>query len=133
MIQLTVRIDNLDRLRANFAKAPGLALRYLSQATRAAIFEIEKQAVDDNFRFKTPRAFRTGYLALSFAYGRHFDRSGLRGAIGPTAHYAWYVWAGTRRMSANPFMERIAGAAETDVNRHFEKAVDLFVSDLARV
>ena len=134
MIAITLRIDNLDQLRSNFGRAPSRALHWLSRATQAAIFEVEKQAVDANFRFVTPRSLRTGYLALSFAYGRRFDRGGLRGSIGPTAHYARFVYFGTRRgVRPNPYMDRIAAAAEPAVNVHFEKAVDSFVSELAAV
>lgn len=134
MTTLTVRIQNLDQLRANFQKAPAITLRYLSQATRASIFEVEKQAVDKNFRFKLPRSARTGYLAQSFGYGRKFANGGLRGSIGPTAHYAPYVHEGTSRgISPNPFMERIADAAEPAVNDHFGKATELIVRDLGTV
>lgn len=133
MIALSIHISNLDELRANFAKAPGITLKYLAKATKAAIFEVEKQATDDNFRFKTPRALRSGYLALSFGYGRFIAPSGLYGSIGPTAHYARHVYYGTRRgIAANPFMDRIAAKAEPHVNAHFEKAVDLVVSEIAR-
>jgi hypothetical protein len=137
MITATVRIENLDQLRANFRKAPALTLDRLAAATKASIFEIEKLADDSGdsglFRFKTPRAERTGYLALSFGYGRRFDRSGLRGSIGPTAHYAPYVYLGARGREPNPFMDRIAKAAEPEINRHFEKAVDQVVSAIAKV
>lgn len=134
MISLTVSISNLDALRDNFSKAPGIALKYLSQATKAAIFEVEKQAVDRNFQFKTPRALRTGYLSLSFSFGRMISPSGLRASIGPTANYAPFVYFGTERgIRPNPYMDRIARAAEPDVNKHFEKAVDTIVSEIARV
>lgn len=134
MISLTVSISNLDALRENFAKAPGTALKYLSQATKAAIFEVEKQAVDRNFQFKTPRAMRTGYLSLSFGFGRMIAPNGLRASIGPTANYAPFVYFGTRRgIAANPYMDRIARAAEPAVNEHFEKAVDSIVAEIARV
>ena len=133
MISVSVSITNLDQLRANFRKAPATALRYLSAATKAAIFEIEKQAVDENFQFKTPRSMRTGYLALSFAYGRAFSNGGLRGAIGPTAHYSPYVYHGVRGGRPNPFMDRIAKAAEPGVNKQFETAVDKIVSEIAKV
>lgn len=134
MISLTLRIDNLDQLRANFAKAPSLALRYLGKATQASIAEIEKQAVDRNFQFKTPRPLRSGFLALSFAFGRYIAPGGLYGSIGPTVHYAPFVYFGTiRGTKPNPYMDRIAGAAETDVNRHFETAINLIVSDIARL
>lgn len=134
MISVSLRIDNLDALRANFRRAPGITLGYLAKATQAAIFEVEKQAVDQNFRFRLPRAMRTGYLSLSFAYGRAFRNGGLQGSIGPTAHYAPYVYFGTRRgMRPNPYMDRIAEAAEPAVNKHFEDAVDKIVSDIAKV
>lgn len=134
MITINVNIQNLDALRSNFTKAPALALSYLSKATQAAIFEVEKQAVDSNFQFKTPRAQRTGYLALSFGYGRYIAPSGLYGSIGPTAHYSPYVYFGTSRgIRPNPYMDRIAKAAEPYVNKHFADAVDKLVADLARV
>lgn len=133
MIQVAVRIENLDALRANFGRAPALTLKYLAKATTAAIFEVEKEAVDRNFQFKTPRAFRTGYLALSFAYGRNISMNGLRAAIGPTAHYAPHVYHGTWKQRPNPYMDRIAAAAEPAINKHFETAVDRIVSEIADV
>jgi hypothetical protein len=134
MIAVNIHIENLDRLRSNFNRAPATALKYLSKATAASIFEVEKQAVDRNFRFKTPRAQRTGNLQLSFSYGRYIAPGGLLASIGPTVHYSPYVYFGTRRgIAPNPYMDRIATAAESDINRHFEKAVDLFVSELADV
>ena len=133
MISLSIRIESMEELRANFVKAPAKTLKYLSAATKAAIFEVEKQAVDRNFQFKTPRSLRTGYLSLSFGYGRSFSASGLQGRIGPTAHYAPYVYSGTRNMRPNPYMDRIAKAAEPAVNKHFENAANTIVSDLANV
>jgi hypothetical protein len=134
MITLSINIRNLDQLRSNFSKAPAIALKYLSAATKAAIFEVEKQAVDSNFQFKWPRAMRTGYLALSFSYGRQIAASGLRASIGPTAFYAPFVYFGTSRgMRPNPFMDRIAKAAEQGVNKQFQAATDSIAAELARV
>ena len=134
MINLSITVRNLPELRANFARAPQTALKYLARAVQASVFEVEKEAVDSNFQFKTPRAQRSGYLALSFAYGRYFSPSKLMASIGPTAHYAPYVHFGTSRgIRPNPFMERIAAAALPHVNTHFEKAIDLFLTDLAKL
>ena len=134
MINLSITVRNLPELRANFARAPQTALKYLARAVQAAVFEVEKEAVDKNFRFKTPRAKRSGFLALSFSYGRYFSPSKLMASIGPTAHYAPYVYFGTSRgIKPNSFMDRIAKAAEPNITKHFEKAVDLFVSDLAKL
>jgi hypothetical protein len=139
MITVKVDIKNIDKLRSNFSRAPTTALRYLSKATQASIFEVEKQAVDRNFQFKTPRAQRTGQLALSFAYGRHIAPGGLSASIGPTAthkgfYYPGAVYSGTSRgIKPNPYMDRIAEAATPAINAHFERAIDLFVSDLAKI
>lgn len=137
MITLNVSISNLNELRANVNRAPSLALKYLGKATEAALFEVEKQAVDRNFQFKTPRALRTGALERSFKFGRTISPSKLSGSIGPTArHRGFYypaaVYFGTSRgIKPNPYMDRIAKAAEPHVSKHFEKAVDLFVKQLA--
>lgn len=132
MISVNINIENLDKLRDNFSKAPSLTLKYLSAAVKASIFSVEKQAVDRNFQFKTPRGRRTGWVERSFAFGRFIEP--LSGSIGPTANYAPYVYFGTRRgIKPNPFMERIAKASEDDINKFFNEAVDKLTSDLAKV
>ena len=133
MIEVQVRVQGLDELRANFQKAPGLTLKYLAKATAASIFEVEKQAVDRNFQFKTPRAQRTGQLANSFSFGRYISPTGLQASIGPTVRYAPYVYYGTTRgLRPNKYMDRIARAAEPKVQEHFQKAVDTIVTNLAK-
>lgn len=133
MIEVQVRVQNLDVLRANFRTAPALTLKYLAKATSASIFEVEKQAVDRNFQFKTPRPRRTGQLANSFAFGRRIAPDGLSGSIGPTVRYAPYVYFGTARgLRPNKYMDRIARAAEPKVQEHFQKAVDTIVDKLAK-
>jgi hypothetical protein len=132
MIEVKVEIKNLDRLRKNFEKAPSIALKYLSAAVKASIFEIEKQALDKNFQFKWPRGMRTGYLQRSFDFGRYFDSSGLRASIGPTAEYAPYVYFGTNRgIRPNPYMDRIAKQAEGAINKHFGAAADKIIEEIA--
>lgn len=134
MIAVKVHITNLDALRRNFERAPGLTLKYLGKATTAAIFEVEKQAVDRNFQFKWPRSARTGMLQQSFSFGRYIARGGLYASIGPTVHYAPHVYFGTRRgMVPNRYMDRIAAAAEPQITKHFEDAVDRIVTDIAKL
>ncbi|MER0170353.1 MAG: hypothetical protein DU489_07065 [Nitrosomonas sp.] len=136
MIEVKIQIQGLDKLRANFNKAPALALKYLALATKASIDEVEKRNDDSGdsklFQFKTPRAKRTGQLASSFAHGRHFSPSGLSASIGPTVHYAPYVYFGTRRNRPNKYMDRIAKASEPAVEKQFQKAVNLIVDNLAK-
>jgi len=131
MITLSVKINNLDKLRANVIKAPNIALKYLGKATEASIFEIEKEAVDRNFQFKTPRAKRTGMLERSFKFGRYIHPSKLRASIGPTATAgrSHYYYPG-KVYETNKYMDRIAKSAEDKINAHFEKAVELAVKEI---
>lgn len=131
---VSIRIENMDKLQRNFALAPSTALKWLAKATAAATFEIEKQAVDANFRFKTPRAKRTGFLQQSFSFGRYIAPGGLSASIGPTAKYAPYVYYGTRRgIRPNPYMDRIAKAAKPGIEKLFGQAIDGFAAEVASV
>lgn len=132
MIEMNIRVQNLDRLRANFRRSPAITLKYLAKATAASILEVEKQAVDRNFQFKTPRARRTGQLQRSFSQGRYISPDGLRAAIGPTVRYAPYVYFGTNRgLQPNKYMDRIARAAEPAAQKHFDTAARRIVDKLA--
>lgn len=132
MIEMNVQIHDINALQKKFDKAPQMAIGKLSNAIKASIFEVEKQAVDRNFQFKWPRARRTGFLERSFAYGRYIHPSGLMASIGPTAMYSPFVYYGTSRgIKPNPYMERIAKAAEPHVQKHFENAINKIVEDLA--
>lgn len=118
-----VEIQGLDRLIAQFRKAPNIVTEWMNRAIKAAIFEIEKEAVDENFLFKTPRAQRSGYLQRSFKFGMKFGN--LFGEIGPTAIYAPRVHAG------NPFMPRIENAAKPEIERHFKDAMEGITKEIA--
>jgi len=132
MITMTIKIENMDELKASFLKAPKTMLLHLSQAVAASIFSIEKHSTDANFQFKTPRGLRTGYLAQSFAFGRKI--SGLQGSIGPTAQYAPHVYFGTSRgIEPNKYMDRIVNASEKEVNTHFRNAIENAVRDIASI
>ena len=132
MIKMNIKIENLDKLRDNFAKSPSLALRYLRDAVYRSVFEIENQAVDRNFQFKTPRSKRTGMLQRSFSFGRYVSPDGLMASIGPTVEYAPNVYFGTRTIRPNKFMDRIARSAEPAVNKHFNNSVNKIVEELAK-
>ena len=132
MIDLNVKIENLDKLQKNLSKSPATFKKYLSRAVIASVFEVEKQAVDKNFRFKTPRALRTGMLGLSFKQGIKYYAGGLKASIGPTVKYAPYVYYGTRRgIRPNPYMDRIVKASEKPVEKHFNTAVNKALNEIS--
>jgi hypothetical protein len=55
------------------------------------------------------------------------------GSIGPTVRYAPYVYYGTRwGHRPNKYMDRIAKAAEPKIQEHFQKAVDIIVTELSK-
>lgn len=130
MISVNIEIRDIDKLRTSIARAPGRSVKYLANATKAAIFEVEKQSIDRNFQFKWPRSKRTGQLQRSFAFGRYIDPSGLVASIGPTVYYAPFVYFGTRNMVPNYFMDRIARAAEPHIQKHFDTAVEKIINDI---
>lgn len=120
---VTITINGLDELRASFQRAPTLVRYWINRAIQASIFEIEKNATDENFMFRTPRALRTGMLQRSFKFGTVFGD--MRGAIGPTVDYAVVVH------ERNPFMGRIVQKAVPDITKHFGDALDEIVGQLA--
>lgn len=119
-----IEIKGLDQLQAAFRQAPQIVREWLNKAIQASIFEVEKEATDDNFQFKTPRALRTGYLQRSFKFGITFGD--LTGSIGPTAEYAPKVH------SRNPFMPRIANSAKPSIERHFGVALEEIALAMAK-
>jgi hypothetical protein len=133
MIKMKIKVEGLDKLRSNFSKSPETVHKYLKAAVFNSMLEVENQAVDRNFQFKTPRSRRTGYLQRSFSFGRYIHPSGLMGTIGPTAVYAPFVYYGTGRMKANKYMDRISKASEEKVNKHFNDAVGIIIDKLAKI
>lgn len=132
MISLTVRVDGLDSLREGFRRAPSQTLKYLALATKAAVFEVDKQAIDSNMQFVTPRSKRTGQLVARWGIDKSFTRGGLQGSTGPTVFYAPYVYFGVRGRRPNKYLDRIIAAAEPDVQKHFENAVDKIVTGIIK-
>ncbi len=130
MADVSIEIQNLTELRANLRAAPKISLRWLNKALAASVFEIQKNAVDSNFQFKTPRSKRTGLLALSFKYGTVIKD--LYASVGPTVFYAPYVYYGTSRgISPNPFMDRIAKISTPEIQKHFNDAVEGIATEIA--
>lgn len=128
MIELEIEVRGLDKLQAAIKRAPSVVRDRLNDAVRASVFEVLRYADDSGnsklFQFKTPRALRTGWLSLSFRHGIQY--SDLQGSVGPIAIYAPYVH------KFNPFMRRIAEAAKPEIQKHFERSVELVVRDLEK-
>lgn len=123
MVELNIQVKGLNELRSAFTKRPEIVKRRVNDAISRAIFIIENQAVDNNFQFKTPRSRRTGLLQRSFKFG--IQTRDFFGSIGPTVIYAPIVHVN------NPYMERIARAAQPHIERELQNAVNAIVGDIA--
>lgn len=129
---IELKIDNLQELIASFRNYKYISYPLFANAINATLAEVQKSAVDPIFQFITPRARRTGFLSLSFAYGLNIARSdNLEGSIGPTARYAIFVHEGTSRIRANPFMDRIARQVTPKADEYFQETADKIVDKIA--
>ena len=124
MIELSIQVEGFNEIKRAWAKRPEIVKKYLNRAIEASIFEIEKNAVDENFQFKTPRSMRTGYLQRSFKFG--IITKDLYGEIGPTVTYAQKVHR------TNQFMPRIARISQPAIEKHFNKALQFIVEDVSK-
>lgn len=124
MIEMNIQVKGLNQLRSAYERRPEIVKKYINRAIQASIFEIERNATDQNFQFKTPRSFRTGYLQRSFKFGMTFQD--FFGSIGPVAQYAAKVH------QYNQFMPRIALASQPKIQRFFEEALEVIVDDLSK-
>lgn len=124
MIELNIEVKGINQIKSAWDKRPALVKEYMNKAIEASVFEIEKNAVDENFQFKTPRSMRTGYLQRSFKFG--IITKDLYGAIGPTAVYAQRVHRN------NPFMPRIARVSQPAIQRHFTDALKYIVEGISK-
>jgi hypothetical protein len=130
-----VKIENLDELRRAIRDYPKIANPILADTINASLAIVHQITGNDAiFQFKLPRAKRTGFLQLSFAQGiRLASPKSLWGSIRPTVHYAPYVYFGTSRgIAPNPYIDRIAKAAEPRIQKFFKQAADRIVSTIAK-
>lgn len=133
MSVVTITVKNLNEVKQALAEYPNISKPIVAKAINASLIEIDKEATDDNFQFKTPRGQRTGYLQLSFKYGFvEASENNLKGTIGPAAKYAIFVHEGTSRgIQPNPFMIRIAKKVQPKVSDHFKEALEIITKQIA--
>lgn len=122
-VSFNVTIEGLAELQRAFKKSPGLVKKYVNRAIKSSIYEIDKENVDSNLQFKTPRAQRTGRLQRSISANVYFGD--MHGYIGPKTVYMNKVHAN------NEFMPRLLSKAQTRIDKHFTDAVSKILQELA--
>lgn len=129
-MDLNIKAVNFKEIEKAFVSAPKDISIQIGRAVVASLFEVEKQAIDRNFQFKTPRSQRTGFLERSFKFGTVVGKE--KGEIGPTAKYANSVHEGLGGATnpSNPFMVRILEEADPNIQKHFEDAIDIVINKI---
>jgi len=94
-MQVKVRIENLDEVKAALKKAPYIVPKHINKAIKKSILLIQKES-----QTRTP--VDTGRLRGSY----EFKFSNLYGETEPTAEYAIYVHEGTRYMKSRPYLKQ---------------------------
>ncbi len=148
-IQFDIKVEGLERLQNAFQRAPEIVGREVQQALNLATTKVQAEA-----RKEAP--VKTGYLRKRIL----FTVEPFRGIVESKAEYGIYVHEGTRPhdiypvkkpvladkkkkiiygkhvyhpgFKGNPFMERGAKNAESDVQKIFQKAVENITNQLAK-
>lgn len=118
VVGIRITIKGADELAAALDQAPQGTEQVIATGNAAAA-----PLIKSSTQRETP--VRTGALRASedvFVRGSQLE-------FQATQHYASFVQYGTSRQRANPYMDRGAAAAETEVIREFEQAADIFVRE----
>lgn len=122
---VSITIRNLDRLSAAVAAYPETSLPYVENALDRSVDIILNYALPH--RGIVP--YKTTRMSQSFKEG--IIRGKLFRAVGPTVDYAIYVDQGTRYIRPRQFMDKLAKASESLINKRFEEATESIVQVLA--
>lgn len=133
MLDLQIKAPKADKFRKAFQKAPATTVRHLNRAVALGLGEVAKRQVDKNFKFKTPRKYRTGFLRNTFAKNTAEKmatvvrrKTLLEAETRSTVHYADKV------AKNNNYYKRILNLAKSDIKNHFEdvpKKIVKFIKD----
>lgn len=122
-MQVSIKITNLNEIRAAFSKAPQIMTVNLQKAIQRSILRIGARS-----RRNTP--VRTGRLRAS-----HYERfySTLKGEVGTNTSYDLFVHEGTRFMRGRPFLRFAVEQEQTSVDNEFKHAVQDTLDKIARM
>jgi HK97 gp10 family phage protein len=121
MATISMRIENLDQIKAAFSQAPVKMGRKLDEAIRKSVLTIQRQSMQNTpvdtgrLRASTRTAFRPLY-----------------GEVGTHVNYDIFVHDGTRFMKARPYLLNAVKSESSSVQGYFRQAVQDVLDDIAR-
>lgn len=136
-MQIQVNIKNMDEVRAALLRSPVIVANHMNKAIHKSILEIR-----NNSRSTTP--VRTETLRRSY----QMQFSQLKGEIGPTVRYAYWVHEGHRQqvgryvpaigkrlvkpwVEGNPFLKKAVDMSEKRVNDFFAEGLRDALNEIA--
>lgn len=121
MTTFNIHIEGLDKFIAALNQSPEIVKKYLNNAIRKSIIDIQSTAVP-----VTP--IDTGRLRSSY----EIEFGDLRGSTGPTAEYAIYVHEGTRYMKGRPFLKQALDNNVAKIEQTINSQLNQALEEIAR-
>lgn len=121
MTTFNIHIEGLDKFIAALNQSPKIVKKYLNNAIRKSIIDIQSTAVPI-----TP--IDTGRLRSSY----EIEFGDLRGSTGPTAEYAIYVHEGTRYMKGRPFLKQALENSIGKIEQTMTSQLNQALEEIAR-
>jgi hypothetical protein len=118
-MQLEIKIENADRLRAAFQKMPGRIGTMIGEAIRASAFALEA-ASKDALTTGWTRAIRTGLLRSRTTVK---EMSKFKATLYPDVFYGIYVHEGNKTMRPRPFLVEGIKRAESKLEGIWKQAL----------
>jgi len=121
-IEIKLKIKGLDKLRANFARAPEFTYTELQKG-------INQAGLVANYKIREVTPVLTGALKGSIrpSFGK------LKVTISPHKFYSIYVHFGTRFMKPRPFMEIGLRNSKTEIENIFNNSVNNILNKIANI
>lgn len=126
MTDITIKIENIDRIRDAFARYPEIVGPFLRDASMKSAFTIEAQA-------KILSPVDTGRLRATIATSLGIASQGISSIVSTNVFYAIYVHEGTRHMRGRPFMRQAAEKKRIDVQEIYKAQIEKALQKVADV
>lgn len=135
-MEMTMKIEGLDKLLQSLSKAPSDIRNAANSAIRRSIYTVHNTALPNvpvgnpsKWKSKPPKGYVGGALRRSFVSGVSFKD--FYGEIWPNIEYAIYVHEGTYRMTSRPFLKNAMDSVQDEVKGIFEDELNKAMSTIA--
>ena len=126
MPDITIKIENIDKIREAFARYPEIVGPFLRDASMKSAFAVEGQA-------KLLAPVDTGRLRATIGTSLGIANRGITAIVSTNVFYAIYVHEGTRFMKGRPFMYQAAQRKSIDIQEIYKNQIAAALQKVANV